>query len=99
MTRLVFQLLSIFPLVISVWGQSPLTLRQTNNGPVEGIERISSLGQRYYAFQGIPYAEAPITGTDPYSGQIVDRRFKVHECDSTEPNLTLIQVEQGWSNV
>lgn len=52
-------------------------IRQTLNGPVEGIEQISSLGQKYYSFRGIPYAEPPITGIDPYSGEYVDRRFKV----------------------
>lgn len=56
---------------------NPPTLRETSNGPVKGIQRISSLGQKYYAFEGIPYAEAPITGTDPYTGEWVDRRFKV----------------------
>lgn len=55
------------------------TIRQTWNGPVEGVELLSSLGQKYYAFKGIPYAEAPITGTDPYTGEQVDRRFKVRE--------------------
>lgn len=53
------------------------TIRQTDNGPVEGIEQMSSLGQKYYAFRGVPFAEAPITGRDPYTGEQVDRRFKV----------------------
>lgn len=53
------------------------TLRQTLNGPVEGVEEISSLGQKYYAFRGVPFAEPPITGIDPYTGEHVDRRFKV----------------------
>lgn len=53
------------------------TVRETSNGPVEGIEEVTSLGQNYYAFKGIPYAEPPITGIDPYSGEQVDRRFKV----------------------
>lgn len=52
-------------------------IRQTLNGPVEGIEKISMLGQKYYAFRGIPFAEPPITGTDPNTGEQVDRRFKV----------------------
>lgn len=55
---------------------SPL-LRQTTHGPVEGVELTSSLGQKYYAFRGIPFAEPPITGIDPYTGEQVDRRFKV----------------------
>lgn len=53
------------------------TLRQTTHGPVEGIEETSVLGQKYYAFRGIPYAAPPITGIDPYTGEKVDRRFKV----------------------
>lgn len=52
-------------------------IRQTANGVVEGNERTSSLGQKYYAFYGIPYAAPPITGIDPYTGEKVDRRFKV----------------------
>lgn len=53
------------------------TERQTTNGPVRGIEQISSLGQRYYSFRGIPFAEPPITGIDPYTLERVDQRFKV----------------------
>lgn len=56
----------------------PSTLRQTLYGPIEGVERTSILGQKYYAFEGIPYAEPPITGIDPYTGKQVDRRFKVY---------------------
>lgn len=41
------------------------------------MEEISSLGQTYYAFRGVPFAEPPITGVDPYTGEYVDRRFKV----------------------
>lgn len=52
-------------------------VRQTSNGPVEGIVQTSALGQKYYAFRGIPFAEPPITGTNPYTGELVDRRFKV----------------------
>lgn len=59
---------------------SPL-IRQTANGLVEGIEQVSSLGQKYYAFKGIPFAAPPITGIDPYTGERVDRRFKVHLFD------------------
>lgn len=55
----------------------PPTIRQTSHGPVEGIEETTVLGQKYYAFRGIPYAAPPITGIDPYSGKMVDRRFKV----------------------
>lgn len=54
-----------------------LTLRQTTNGLVEGIILTTSLGQKYYAFRGIPFAELPIAGLDPYTGEYVDRRFKV----------------------
>lgn len=63
-------------LALSVRCGDPI-IRQTANGPVEGIEKTSILGQKYYAFRGIPFAEPPITGTDPYTGEQVDRRFKV----------------------
>lgn len=53
------------------------TIRRTTNGPIEGIVQNSSLGQSYYAFKGVRFAEAPITGIDPLTGQKVDRRFKV----------------------
>lgn len=56
---------------------SPSNVRQTANGPVEGIEETSLWGTKYHAFRGIPYAEPPITGIDPYTGDEVDRRFKV----------------------
>lgn len=52
-------------------------VRRTANGDVKGKTKTSSLGQKYYAFRSVPYAEVPITGTDPYSGKKVDRRFKV----------------------
>lgn len=55
----------------------PPTFRQTSHGPVEGIEEETVFGQKYYAFRGIPYAAPPITGIDPYTGEKVDRRFKV----------------------
>lgn len=54
------------------------TIRKTNNGPVQGIEQTTFFGNKYYAFRGIPYAEVPITGKDPYTGAEVDRRFKVY---------------------
>ena len=62
--------------VSKVQNSSPL-IRQTPNGLVEGIEETTSLGQKYYAFKGIPFAAPPITGIDPYTGENVDRRFKV----------------------
>lgn len=72
-----FCVLFLFHLLYSsVKCDSPL-VRQTTNGAVEGVEQISSLGMKCYAFKGIPYAEAPITGADPYTGETVDRRFKV----------------------
>lgn len=58
------------------YGDSP-TKRQTLNGPVEGVEQTTALGQKFYSFYGIPFAEPPITGIDPYTGEHVDRRFKV----------------------
>lgn len=76
MYRTILVLISILLLVLSVSSNNLPTIRQTANGPVEGIEKLSSLGQKYYSFRGIPYAEAPITGTDPYTGEQVDRRFK-----------------------
>lgn len=57
--------------------QNRTVVRQTANGPVEGIAQTSVFGQKYYAFRGVPYAEPPITGYDPYTGEAVDRRFKV----------------------
>lgn len=79
-----YQTISVFVLVLLLIlsvssDDNPPTIRQTSNGPVEGIEKISSLGQKYFSFRGIPFAEAPITGTDPYTGQQVDRRFKAPE--------------------
>ncbi|XP_037033649.1 venom carboxylesterase-6-like [Bradysia coprophila] len=54
-------------------------IRKTTSGDVKGIEQTSSLGQKYYAFRSVPYAEVPITGIDPYTGHKVDRRFKAPE--------------------
>lgn len=72
-----FLLLLLFVLNF-MHGVKPKTIiAQTANGPIEGIEQISSLKQKYYAFRGVPFAEAPITGVDPYTGEHVDRRFKV----------------------
>lgn len=78
-----YQIFNFFQtIVISVstyyysWDAST-TIRQTSNGPVEGIVQTSELGQRYYAFRGVPFAESPITGIDRYTGEHVDRRFKV----------------------
>lgn len=51
-------------------------IRQTVNGPVQGILHKHSFGEAY-AFLAIPYAKPPITGQDPHTGQMVDRRFKV----------------------
>lgn len=55
----------------------PMSVKQTTAGPIEGIAQTSSLGQKYVAFRGIPFASSPITGLDPYTGEQVDRRFKV----------------------
>lgn len=80
MCRAAVVLLSFLLLVFRVSSNDSLpTIRQTENGPVEGIEKFSSLGQKYYSFRGVPYAEPPITGTDPYTGEQVDRRFKAPE--------------------
>lgn len=67
-------------LFISLWMRVQCKssfVRQTLNGPVEGVELTTSLGQKYHSFRGIPFAEPPITGIDPYTGAKVDRRFKV----------------------
>lgn len=58
--------------------KNTLLIKQTTNGLVEGVELMTSLNQKYYAFYGIPFAAAPITGVDPYTGERVDRRFKVY---------------------
>lgn len=76
MHKIILVSLFFVSLVLTVHGLLPL-IRQTTNGSVEGIEQISSLGQKYYAFRGIRYAEPPISGIDPYNGEKVDRRFKV----------------------
>lgn len=72
------KLFSVFPILMLTWGVlcDPL-VRETINGPVEGIEKLSSLGQTYYSFKGIPFAEPPITGKNPHTGEMVDLRFKV----------------------
>lgn len=67
----------IMTVIIQRVDSEMLPVRQTANGPVEGTIKTSSLGNQYYALMGIPYAEVPITGIDPYSGEHVDRRFKV----------------------
>lgn len=85
-------LLSLIFLVINVYCAPP-TVRQTNHGSVEGIEQTSSLGQKYYAFRGIPFAEAPITGKDPYTGEEVDRRFKVCLLDTLNSNITFLSLK------
>lgn len=51
--------------------------RQTVNGPVQGFVLTNLLGNEYHAFPSIPYAKPPITGRDPQTGEMVDRRFKV----------------------
>ncbi|XP_055312128.1 esterase B1-like [Sitodiplosis mosellana] len=77
MYKVLCKFMLILPLLISiVHCDDPPTVRKTNNGPVKGIEQTSFFGTKYYSFRGIPYAEAPITGVDPYIGVYVDRRFK-----------------------
>lgn len=72
-----FDVISILlPVLIASCDSS--IVRQTKNGPVEGLEQISVLGKKYYSFRGVPYAEVPITGIDPHTGDLVDRRFKVN---------------------
>lgn len=57
--------------------QPKFITRQTVNGPVQGFEIKTLLGDKAYAFISIPYAKPPITGRDPHTGEMVDRRFKV----------------------
>lgn len=75
MTQVYTVFAPFFALVFNMLFTSP-TVRLTANGPIQGVVKTSSLGQNYYAFKGIPFAEAPITGLDPYTGEEVDRRFK-----------------------
>lgn len=67
------------------------TVRHTANGPVAGIQQTSSLGQEYYAFKGVPYAEPPITGKDKYTDEYVDRRFKVRRLRSLPYSFMIIK--------
>lgn len=75
--QIICRLLSLFLLIVTNDRYDPPTIRRTLYGPVEGITEISVFGQEYYAFKGIPFAEVPISGRDPYTGEQVDRRFKV----------------------
>lgn len=79
MSRSVFGFISVLLLISIVYYHScnSSTVRQTRNGPIEGLEEISVLGKKYYSFRRVPYAEIPITGNDPHTGAEVDRRFKV----------------------
>lgn len=88
--RLVVWPLMMLLLVPNVYSSSPVF--RTINGPVEGVEQISSLGKPYYAFRGIPYAEPPITGIDQYTGEEVDRRFKVQHILLTFDTLVPLSV-------
>lgn len=76
MYRFLVDLVSVSTLASLVYCNS-LTIRQTNNGPVEGLEETSVLAKKYYSFRGVPYAEVPVTGFDPHTFAEVDRRFKV----------------------
>ncbi|XP_055325786.1 esterase B1-like [Sitodiplosis mosellana] len=76
MYEVLYKLMPILLLLTSIANCDPPTVRQTTNGPVEGTEQTSFFGKKYYSFRGIPYAEVPITGNDPYTGETVDRRFK-----------------------
>ncbi|XP_055312058.1 esterase B1-like isoform X2 [Sitodiplosis mosellana] len=76
MYEVLYELMPILLLLTSIANCDFPTVRQTTNGPVEGTEQTSFFGKKYYSFRGIPYAEVPITGNDPYTGETVDRRFK-----------------------
>lgn len=75
--QIIFSALTTFLLLSTKTFHDLSTIRKTLHGPVEGIAETSALGQTYYAFRGIPFAQPPITGRDPYTGEQVDRRFKV----------------------
>lgn len=77
MSEIILVILTLLLLAINAHCNNSPTIRHTINGPIEGIQKTSIMGQKYYAFFSVPYAEAPITGTDPYSGKQVNRRFKV----------------------
>lgn len=53
---------------------------QTTHGPVESVKYMTRIEQKCHHFMGIPYAAPPITGIHPYTGEEVDRRFKVCDC-------------------
>lgn len=74
----VFSLLTIAD---NVRSQTDPLFRETANGFVKGAMKYTSMGQKYYSFRSVPYAEPPVTGQDPYTKQTVDRRFKV--CSTT----------------
>lgn len=77
MDRIIFVFLPILLMMLCVRCHYRI-IRQTQNGLVEGLEQVTSLGQKYFSFRGIPFAAPPITGRDPFTGKQVDRRFKVH---------------------
>lgn len=101
MHQILFVLLTLQFSILDVRCNSPF-IRQTLNGPVEGIKQTSIFGQKYYAFRGIPFAEAPITGPDPYTGVQVNRRFKVRQNGSgsvlIKPKLEFINVVYYFSH-
>lgn len=82
MYLIILVLVTILLLALNLRGDSPPTIRQTTNGPIEGIRQTSVMGQDFYAFYGIRYAMPPITGIDPITGVHVDRRFKVQSSTS-----------------
>lgn len=67
----------IFSVLLIVSNVYSSTIRQTTNGPVEGIVLPTILGKNCTAFFSVPYAEPPITGKHPQTGQMLDNRFKV----------------------
>ncbi len=79
MSEVIYPVLAFTLLLCVHYSQSDPLKRLTANGYVRGNEKRSSMGQKYYSFRSVPYAEVPITGKDPYTGVTVDRRFKVHQ--------------------
>lgn len=40
--------------------ESDLVLVNTNLGPIKGTQRVSYLGDQFFSFRGVPYAQPPV---------------------------------------
>lgn len=72
---------------------------QTTHGPVQSVKYVTVFEQECHGFYGIPYAAPPITGIDPYTGEQVDRRFKVREYFSLRCFLYCILTKKKFQNI